>query len=249
MTTVKQIYGYIDKIAPFSSAMDFDNVGLLVGDESAAVTKALVCLDITASVVEEATNLECELIISHHPVIFNPLKSLNRGSVPYMLASRGINAICAHTNLDISPLGTNVQLAKKLDLAAIEPIENEPIAIGILKCEMSAKIFAKHVKEKLGCKGLRYMDAGKRIKKVGICTGAGGDELYKIANKIDAFVTGEIKHNQLIDAYNAGISIADIGHYRSEFIVCAPFASILSSRFQDVEFVVSTGDTELTEYI
>lgn len=246
---VSEIYAYIDKIAPFSTAMDFDNAGLLCGDKNADVTKALVCLDITAPVVEEAHRLGCELIISHHPIIFNPIRSVKSDSIPYMLANKGLTAICAHTNLDISPIGTCAQLAKRLDLAAIEMVENEPIAIGILKHEMSPKNFAKHVKETLGCKGLRYTDSGKNIKNVGICTGAGGDMFYKVADKIDAFVTGEIRHHEIIDAVTMGITIADIGHYRSEFIVCAPFASILSNRFQDVEFIVSKDNTELTEYL
>lgn len=249
MAKVSEIYSSINKIAPFDTAMDFDNVGLLCGDKNKEVTKALVCLDITRAVVNEAESSGCELIISHHPVIFNPMKSLPCDSVPYLLASKGISAICAHTNLDISPIGTNAQLARKLGLAAVEMIENEPIAVGILKYEMSAKNFAKHVKEALGCKGLRYTDTERRIKRVGICTGAGGDMLYKIADKIDAFVTGEIKHHQLIDADNMGICIADIGHYRSEFIVCAPLASMLSSRINSVEFIVSSADTEPTEYI
>lgn len=246
---VSEIYAYIDKIAPFDTAMDFDNAGLLCGDKNAEVTKALVCLDITAAVADEAQRLGCELIISHHPIIFHPIRSLKSDSVPYMLASKGLSAICAHTNLDISPVGTCAQLAKKLDLAAIEMVENEPIALGILKHEMSANNFAKHIKEKLGCKGLRYTDCGKTIKKVGICTGAGGDMFYKVANKIDAFVTGEIKHHEIIDASAMGIAIADIGHYRSEFIVCAPLASILSNRFNGVEFIVSKDNTELTEYL
>ena len=249
MAKVSEIYSSINKIAPFDTAMDFDNVGLLCGDKNKEVTKALVCLDITRAVVNEAESSGCELIISHHPVIFNPLKSLPCDSVPYLLASKGISAICAHTNLDISPICTNAQLARKLGLAAVEMIENEPIAVGILKYEMSAKNFAKHVKEALGCKGLRYTDTERRIKRVGICTGAGGDMLYKIADKIDAFVTGEIKHHQLIAADNMGICIADIGHYRSEFIVCAPLASMLSSRINSVEFIVSSADTEPTEYI
>lgn len=249
MTKISEIYAYIDKIAPFDSAMDFDNPGLLCGNKNAETERALVCLDITAPVVKEAKKLGCNLIISHHPVIFKPLYSLESGSVPYMLASSGITAICAHTNLDLSPVGTNAQLAKKLDLAAVEMVENEPIAIGLLKHEMSPLNFAKHVKEKLGCKGLRYLSGGKNIKKVGICTGSGGDMLCKISDKIDAFITGEIKHHELINAAAVNITVADIGHYRSEFIVCAPLASILSTRFKDVEFIVSESDIELTEYM
>lgn len=249
MTKISEIYAYIDKIAPFDSAMDFDNCGLLCGNKHTEAKRVLVCLDITAPVIEEAKRLGCNLIISHHPIIFKPLYSLESSSVPYKLASSGITAICAHTNLDISPVGTNAQLAKMLDLSDIEMIENEPIAIGCLKHEMSPLNFARHVKERLGCKGLRYLSGNKNIKTVGVCTGAGGDMLCKISDKTDAFITGEIKHHELISASAMNITVADIGHYRSEFIVCAPLASILSNRFKNVEFIVSESDTELTEYM
>lgn len=245
---VKEIYSYIDKIAPFRSAMQGDNCGLLCGDMEAEVKKALVCLDITNAVVEEAHRLGCELIISHHPIIFEPIRSVRSGSIPYELAHYGITAICAHTNLDISPVGTNAQLAKLLDLAAIEMMEGEAIAIGILKHEMSVKSFAKQAKENLNAKGLRYLDCGKNIKRVGMCSGAGGDMLYKIANKIDCFVTGEIKHHQIIDAERMGVSVLDLGHYRTEFIVCAPLCSMLSRNFNDVEFIVSQDNVDLMDY-
>lgn len=249
MAKINDVYAYIDKIAPFDKAMDFDNAGLLCGDKNSNVTNALVCLDITDAVLNEAVELGCELIISHHPIIFQPLKSLASSGIPYKLAQNGITAICAHTNLDISPIGTNAQLAKLLDLVAVEMVENEPIAIGELKHEMSPKNFALYVKEKLGCTGLRYLNGGKNIKRVGICTGAGGDMFYTVSRKIDAFITGEIKHHQIIDADKMNITVADIGHFRSEFIVCAPLASMLKNRFSDVNFIVSKADIELTHYI
>lgn len=249
MTKVSEIYEYINKIAPFNSAMDFDNVGLLCGDKNTVVSKTLVCLDITAPVIEEAHGLGCELIISHHPIIFNPIHKLNSNSIPYMLANQNINAICAHTNLDLSPIGTNFQLAKKLELDNIEIIENWPIAVGNLKKEIQPSDFAQYVKERLDCKGIRFYNAGLNIQKIGICTGAGGDMLYKVSDKVDAFITGEIKHHQIIDAASMKISIADVGHYCSEFVVCAPLADILSNHFQSVQFMVSKKDIELTEHL
>ena len=112
MTKIRDLYEYIDSFAPFRSAMSFDNVGLLVGDGEREVTKVLVSLDITRETVAEAAALGAELIVSHHPVIFEPLRTLAPGDVPYELAKVGIAAICAHTNLDLSEsFGVNTCLA------------------------------------------------------------------------------------------------------------------------------------------
>lgn len=120
MVTAGEIYNYIDSFAPFSSAMDFDNPGLLVGSEKAEIKTALLSLDITPGVVHEAESLGARLIISHHPVIFDPLKTLKPGTSPYLLAQTGIAAICAHTNLDMAPGGVNACLANRLNLKNIK---------------------------------------------------------------------------------------------------------------------------------
>ena len=117
MARIRDIYDIIDAVAPFSTALDFDNAGLLVGDGNTIVTRALLALDITPAVVAEAASMNANLILSHHPVIFHPLKSLGPQDVPYQLASRGIAALCCHTNLDLSPVcGVNVALGSKLGL-------------------------------------------------------------------------------------------------------------------------------------
>ena len=98
--TVTEIYKLIDKIAPFNTRYPFDNVGILVGDAAASVKRIAVCLDITRDVVKRAADNECDLIVSHHPVIFDKLSSVTAESIPYLLIKEGITAICAHTNLD-----------------------------------------------------------------------------------------------------------------------------------------------------
>ena len=117
MAAIDEIYRYLNEIAPFSTAMDFDNAGFLVGDGKTEVTKALVTLDITAQSVRQAREKGAQLIVSHHPVIFHPLKRLLSNSVPYLLAKEGIGAICAHTNLDMAPGGVNDCLAAALELS------------------------------------------------------------------------------------------------------------------------------------
>ena len=100
MSTVSMLYGKLDELAPFRTQEKWDNSGLLAGDPDTEVTKALLVLDITPEAVEEAARLGAQLIISHHPVIFHPLKVLEPGTAPTLLARRGIAAICSHTCLD-----------------------------------------------------------------------------------------------------------------------------------------------------
>lgn len=123
MTTVSEIYEYIDQIAPFALAESWDNSGLLCGSGELPVDSALVALDITSDVAAEAAEIGAQLIISHHPVIFEPLKKLSAASVPWRLASSGISAICAHTNLDIAAGGVNDCLAQRLCLNNRKPLQ------------------------------------------------------------------------------------------------------------------------------
>ena len=131
MATVKEIYQSIDQWAPFATQMDFDNSGFLVGRGSAVVDKVLVALDITRTVIEEAEQLGAQLIVSHHPVIFRPLKSLTDGDLTgenvLRMAEKGIAAICAHTNLDAAQGGVNCRLAQKLELTDIDHLHPDGV--------------------------------------------------------------------------------------------------------------------------
>lgn len=129
MSTIQKIYEAIDSIAPFSLAMDFDNPGLLVGNRSALVRKALLVLDCTGQAVELAQELGASLIITHHPVIFHPLKQVNEESLVYQLISRRIGVVSAHTNLDIARDGVNDHLARVIGLTQVEglsPVASTP---------------------------------------------------------------------------------------------------------------------------
>ena len=147
MTTINEIMTFFESFAPTDSAMDFDNVGLLVGNKNTKVTKTLVSLDITCVVVNEAQTLGCELIISHHPVIFNPIKRLDTNSVPYLLARHGISALCMHTNLDLSEdFGVNICLASAIGVKnTVKSDKGECLFVGELKEETEMKAFAENV--------------------------------------------------------------------------------------------------------
>lgn len=125
MTTVRDVYNAIDAIAPFSSALDWDNCGLLVGDPSRPVEKVLAALDVTPEVVAEAVRSGAQLIISHHPVIFHPLKALTPGQPAFLAAAAGVAVISAHTNYDMAPAGVNKALADALGLTGLQPLAVE----------------------------------------------------------------------------------------------------------------------------
>lgn len=254
MVTVQEIYDFLDKIAPFKTAMDFDNVGLLVGNCNSKVSKALISLDITKEVCDEAKELGAELIISHHPIIFKPIKNLKFDDVITNLIKNNINAICAHTNLDVSAEGVNFQLAQKLSLSDLSPLtyeENQPMGlIGDLPREMSCTECAKFVKKNLSCDGIRYTNTNTKIKKVAVCSGSGGcfiNETYE--KQADAFVTGEIKHSDILKANHFGVMVVDVGHYKSENVIVEPLKDMLSKQFKQIKFFTSKKFTDKIKYL
>lgn len=242
MTTINDIINYFETFAPLSTQMDFDNSGLLIGDKSTTVTKVLLALDITADVVLEADKLGCELIISHHPVIFNPLKHMNSTDPAYLLASKGISALCMHTNLDLSAeFGVNTALANAIGVKDVKPAPvGECLFFGNLAEETNIEQFAENVKSSLNCNGLRYTAVKNTVKTVAVSSGAGGCNVA-CAHSIgaDVLVTGEIKHHELNIANSLNINIIDAGHFKSEDIVILPLISRLSSQFSDISFTKS----------
>ncbi len=255
MKTIAEIMNFTETFAPLNSAMDFDNCGLLVGDRSTQVSKILVCLDITPEVVKEALQKQAQLVISHHPVIFNGLKSISSQSVPYMLIQNSLSALCLHTNLDLSvDFGVNTCLAETLQLKDTEYFMDKDreicLAIGKTSHSFTEKAFAEHTKKCLNCRGLRFTTTGNIINTVAVSSGSGGGEIYLAKEKgADLLVTGEIKHNQILDANKIGISIVDAGHFKTENVVVAPLAKRLAKEFPDICFEVSEVCSDLISYL
>ncbi len=251
MTRIKDIINYTETFAPLSSAMEFDNVGLLIGNDENEVEKAVVALDITDEVIDEAVENGAQLIISHHPVIFDALKSISENSVVYRLIRNNLNALCLHTNLDLSPVfGVNTCLAEAVGVKNASFVEGECLYIGELENTTTNKAFAEKVKTALNCEGLRYTMPAKSVKKVAICSGSGGDlaPLAKL-NGADALLTGEIKHHDILNADKLGIAIVDAGHFKTEDIVITPFTEKLNKEFTDVEFIRSKKCTDGVYFI
>ncbi len=233
MAKVKDFYGYLNSIAPFETQEDWDNSGMLVGDMDAEVKKVAVVLDITHEEIKKAKAIGADLIISHHPVIFSPVKSVTKGSVPYELVASSINALCCHTPLDIADGGTNDSLAKLLGIE-VTRTEDPILRLGTVE-PTTAENLAGKIAKTLNTK-VRYADAGRKIEKIAICTGA-GCSLIEAAGEIDAFITGDASHHNFLDCVQEGITLIAAGHYETEIVVVPVLVKKLQAQFPDIEII------------
>ena len=252
MTTIQQILDFFEGFAPLATAMDFDNCGLLVGDRETPVSKVLVTLDITAEVAEEAQQKGCELIISHHPVIFQPLRRMNSRSVPYLLAQAGISAVCMHTNLDLGErFGVNICLGQAAGLKEVHRAsEGECLFVGKLENAVSARELAQRIMRNLDCSGLRYTEGKGSVRTVAVASGAGGSDIFAAAAiGADALITGEIKHHDINAANEYGVAVIDAGHFKSENVVINPLIARLKDAFPSVEFTKCQTYSDKMKYL
>lgn len=233
MARVKAFYEFLNKIAPFETQEGWDNSGMLVGDMNAEVHKVAVTLDVTPDVIKRAKESGANLIISHHPVIFNPIKTVNRGSVPYELVASSINALCCHTPLDIAEGGTNDSLAELFDIE-VSRADDPILRLGTIEPTSAAEL-AERIATKLGTK-VRYADGGRTIEKIAICTGA-GCSLIEEAGDIDAFITGDASHHNFLDCVQSGITLIAAGHYETEIVVVPVLVKKLKKEFPNTEII------------
>lgn len=238
---VQQVLEAVQAIAPLSLAMGYDNVGLLVGDHMAKVTKVVVALDATPAVVTRAITLGAELIITHHPVIFDPLKRVTAEEQPvvFRCIQQGIAVISAHTNLDSAEEGVNHCLAKALGLTDLQSIVDEDgfcFQKGRLAHPQSAEALAKEIKERLGGV-VRYTNGGKPIQTVAVCGGSGGGLLPLAIKEADALVTADVKHKTMIMADRMGFSLFDAGHFHTEDTVIESFCERLQQALPALSFL------------
>lgn len=239
---IKEIIAYTDEIAPFESAEEWDNVGLLVGDENTEIGRVLLTLDITSEIVKEAQELDANLIISHHPVIFSPLCVLRPNDAAYLLAKYDIAALCLHTNLDRAKQGVNVALGNALGLKNTVFYPEDFLLIGEPDSTYTADEYATIIKERLGAPSVRYTDG--TVTRVAVSSG-GGSECVELAEKygFDAFITGEMKHHHYLYATSHGIAAFDAGHFSTEDVIITPLKELLAKRFPKIDFIISRVST------
>ena len=257
MPTVREIEQALFDLAPKDCAMDWDNVGQLLGDPEQAVEKVLVALDITEHVADEAIETGCQLIVAHHPVMnckWLPVQTVRndtpQGHLLLKLLRNGVSAICMHTNLDVAWGGVNDILAEKLKLVDPGPLcDNGLGRVGRLEEPMDLADFVRFVSRSLGCNGVRYAGAGKPVCRVAVGGGACGDfEDDAIRAGCDTFVTADLSYHQFLDAKGKGINLIDAGHFPTEDPVCEKLVQYVSDRFQELVVTKSTSHREVIQY-
>lgn len=239
MTTVKNIYDYIDRIAPFDTQEEWDNSGHLVGDFRKEVKRAVLALDTTKAVVEFAKDVDADLVISHHPVIFSAIKSIMNDSAVYGLINADIAQISVHTNFDKAEDGINDQLAKIIELENTYKICDDFLVVGDLQDEMSIDDFAEYVSDKLDVSGIRYTDTDKTISKVAVGGGACSEFMFDALKEADCFLTGDLKYHEMLDANEMGYAVISAGHFETENFAFLTIKDKLEKIFTDVEFIVA----------
>lgn len=257
MPTVQEIEAFLFSAAPKDLAMSWDNVGLLVGQPDQIVRRVLVALDITGDVVQEAAAEGAELIVAHHPVMnckWLPVQTVRtdtpQGRVLTELIRSGVSAICMHTNLDITEGGVNDCLAQAVGLAVLEPLGEDGCGrVGILPEEMTMDVFLPFVAQALHCSGIRYVSAGKPVRRVavggGACWNYHADALYK---GCDTFLTSDLSYHDFLDARAMGLNVIDAGHFPTEDVVCPKLVSMLQSAYPQLKIKKSTSHREVFQY-
>ena len=235
---IHEITDIIEQYAPPHLASSYDNVGLMLGDKNAEVRTVLLALDVDLEVAMEAKALGAELIISHHPLIFHPLKSITAesplGKCLLFLAENKIAVYAAHTNLDSATGGLNDLAAQFLSLEKTEPLDADENAgigrIGVLPHRYALDALADEIKRIYRLPYIRYIgNASDTVSKVALCTGSGGDLISLAKEKgADVYITGDIKYNVARDAAAMKLNIIELGHYESEYIAVDLLEKIIS---------------------
>ncbi|MGN1422443.1 MAG: Nif3-like dinuclear metal center hexameric protein [Oscillospiraceae bacterium] len=254
----RDILNYINTISPLATAESYDNVGLLVGSPNDHVSGICCCLDITNEVVDEAVAKGASLIIAHHPVIFDPLKSVPAWSPVYRMIKHGIAAICIHTNFDMSEGGVNDTLLELLGFTQTEVLEVvNPNGLGFgAVCDLplcfTSKALAEHCKKSLDLDYVRVSRNDGEIRRAAVCCGSGiNSHVMQLAREkgCDAIISGDIKHNFWVEAINSGITLVDAGHYGTEKAFAHRVAALVSRAFADVPVFSADCDVDPCRYV
>ena len=246
--SVQQILALLQTAAPQELALDWDNVGLLV-DAGAPVDGVLTTLDITPAVVREAVENDCQLIVSHHPVIFHPIKRLAADDVPAQLMKNGISAICMHTNLDAAEGGVNDTLSDILGIAADG---RESFAEGcgrIGTTPTTVEALARFCADTLHS-GVRYVNGNKPVTRLAEVSGGGGSYLQEAIDRgADCLVTGEAAHHIALLAKERGVGLVVAGHWGTEHAIADVLAARISAAFPQLTVAHAESDKDPYSYL
>ena len=258
--TIKNVSDYIEKIAPLNQSEDFDNVGLLIGNEMTEVKGVLVTLDTLEETVDEAIRKNCNLIVSFHPIIFDGLKKINGNSYVEKVVLKAIQnniAIYAtHTALDNSNVGVSAKMCEVLGLKnynILIPKEDENIGMGMigdLPEPMQEEDFLKFTKKTFKTNGIRFSSKiGKSVKKIAVLGGSGSFAISNaIQKKADVYISADFKYHDFFKA-EGKILLIDVGHYESEQFTKNLLVEHLTKKFTSFAIILSEKSTNPIYYL
>ena len=254
---IREIIDALERFAPLPLQDDYDNSGLQVGTTETEVSGVLLCLDVTRQVVDEAIKNGCNLIVSHHPLLFRPLKKLtddNIGSIVMDAVRAGITVYASHTNLDNASKGVNMRIAQILGLQDIRPLDEHPDGngagiIGSFREPVTEQQLLTTIKDKFGAVCIRHNGSlGRKISRMAICGGSGAFLTDKaVEQEADAFMTGEIGYHRFF-GYDGTIKLIETGHFESEQFTVDLIADILAESFPALKVVKTAIKTNPINY-
>jgi len=261
--TVNDIIKVMDGIAPPNLAEPWDNVGLLVGRSSNTVKKLMVALDVSPEVVEQAVEHKVQMLVTHHPVIFDPIKKMTDRSWQHKLlldcAENKIAVYSAHTSLDSVLGGVNDVLAEKIGLLHTEvlvPAAGGEAGLGRVGClhePMTLQEFSEKIKTVLKLDNIIAGDAGRRVSKVAVCGGAGAEFIDEaLAAGADTFVTGDVTYHTAQNAVYSGLNIIDATHQGTELPMINTLADRIALRLTSSGFnaqVLVAKESKILQYL
>jgi dinuclear metal center YbgI/SA1388 family protein len=262
---VHDISKFLSSLAPLSLAEEWDNVGLLLGDDDAIVRQLMTCLTLTEDVAREAVDRGVDLIVSHHPVLFKPVQRLTtqtpEGAVLLALAGGGIAVYSPHTAFDSARDGINQQLAESLGLEEISPLRSGGPADtshssnveiigsgrqGRLPAPATLGEFNDRVKAALGVVHLQYVgDEGLAVNRVGVACGSAAEFIPDaVRHGCDVLLTGEARFHACLEARQNGIGLVLAGHYATERPAVEALALTLRAQFPELDVWASRDETD-----
>ena len=258
VTTIGEVVTWMDATFHPEYQEDYDNAGFLLGERDAEYRGALVALDLTPAVIDEAVHHGLNLIVTHHPFIFSGLKritdSSETGRMAISLIRNGISVYAAHTNLDNLPWGVNGILAEKLGLKDCTILRGDEIGagmVGVLPKALDADIFLLNVKKLTGQPSIRTSkhNSKHRVKRVAICGGSGSPFIGDaIAAKADLYLTADLKYHDF-QRGEGRIILADAGHYETEQFAKEIIYRAISEKFRTFACRISRDQASLVQYI
>ncbi|MDE6159782.1 MAG: Nif3-like dinuclear metal center hexameric protein [Bacteroidaceae bacterium] len=250
---IKEIVCALERFAPLPLQESYDNAGLQVGLTEVEASGALLCLDVTEEVIQEAVDLGCNMVVAHHPLLFRGVKRVSDTTqVERCLRLAVKNDICiyaAHTNLDNAEDGVNYKMAEKLGLMDVVPLEGGGV-LGYLMAEEDSLAFLQRVKDVFRVESLQYNELLRRpIQSVALCGGAGSFALdAAIEQEADAFLTGEMGYHQFF-GHEQQIQIGVMGHFQSEQFTTEIFQQIIGECAPQLPVFVTGINTNPIQYL